>query len=416
VPFFNRSNNKVLPANSRAVDVAKRTIRDIIPVEQRRYQNAFEVQGYETIVYNRLWNGQTCSCQSHRKVSANYLDEDGKLAPGTMDTLLGGGLTFKVQRYGGKEPTVYGQTNSRRFEDGQIMDGDEFNNNDDTFDIVSSNSADIFATTVTDEDMVGDNGPSRVADLDDVTGDFDADINDANDTRCMICMGTGFVGGYSVLNGSRTILHTNSPSITECEGTKEYNRTPHAFWTTRVTFTIHLPKGVVGVDAFRVWNNDLPVYPDMELDGLPYSHHLLLASCDGKYHTLSVIFEDMTYWTHVEMQFNLSRAAALLEFPRLQQGSDLKRQDATDDISINVGPTVPQLKREDLLAECTFGKLMIVQSSTPWNDKGRNVLGFDVSARTIQPEELLNYLPRRVLTNQKATYLVRDNKSGIRRT
>ena len=77
--FIHRSNNRVLPANARAVDVAKQAIRDIMPVQQRRYHAAFEVQGFEAVVYHRLQSGIPCSCQAHGKQLASHLEEDGKM-------------------------------------------------------------------------------------------------------------------------------------------------------------------------------------------------------------------------------------------------------------------------------------------------------------------------------------------------
>lgn len=416
MPFQSRSNNRILPANARAVDVAKQTLRDIIPVEQRRYQNAFEVQGYETIVYQRLWHGVACSCSAHRSVSAGYLDEEGKLDAGTMDGILSGGMEFKVRRYGARTPNRSDlKPVESKFEDGQLMDGDEFNDRS-GFDIVSDDTDDVFASTVTDQIVTGANGVTRPTDMDDASAIFDGEL-ELNDTKCGVCMGTGYVGGYSVLNGLRIVLHTASPQITKLSGTKEFNQVPHAFFTDEVEFQIVLPKGAVAFDALRVWNNDVQAHPEsIEIDNLPFSPELLMALCNGLTHTIRVTFSEMSYFTHLELQLNLSRTKALFELPRLAGGSDTKLQDATDDVSINASPSIPHLKREDVLVESTFGKALIVQSCNPWNDKDRSVLGWDVQTRVIQPEELLNNLPRRGVTHQKSTYLVRDNMRGIRRT
>jgi hypothetical protein len=415
-PFRHRSNNHVLPANARAVDVAKQTIMDIMPVEQRRYQNAFEVQGYETIVYQRLWHGLPCSCQNHRGASASYLDEDGKLDTGTMDQLLSGGLVFEVNRYGARQPTRQDlRTTPSKFDDGQVMDGYE-DVMDPAFDIASETLEDSYADHVTDQDVMGTNGRSTPKTLDEHSELFDGEAF-LNDTKCAICFGTGFVGGYAILNGMRMVMHTQSPQITALSGTIEYNQVPHAFYTDHVDFTVPLPKGVVGIDAFRLWNNDKMVYAsEMLLDDLPYSDNLLYALCDGLSHRLSLKFNELTYMTHVELQLNLSKVPALFELPRLQQGSNMSLQDATEDVSINAGPTIPYLKREDVLVESTFGKALIVNTCNPWNDKSKMVLGWDVNTRVIQPAELLYLLPRRLLTTAKTTWMIRDNKDQHRRT
>lgn len=416
MPLLHRTNNRIVPANSRAVDVAKRSIKDIIPVQQRRYANAFEVQGYETIVYQRLWHGVACSCQNHRGVSASYLDRDGKMAPGAMDTLLSGGLPFAVNRYAARQPIRPDMRSvPSKFEDGQIMDGDDVGDN--SFTIADDELNDVFATDISSEHQEGTNGPSDAEDLDDRSTIFDGE-SDMNDTRCAICFGSGYVGGYAVLNGYRKVLHTNSPELTVLNGTKEYNKVPHAFMCSAVEFRTVLPKGAMSVDQFAVWNNDKMVWPDsIQIDGLPFSNALLLALCDGREHTLSLGFDDeLTYFTHVEIQLNLSRIKALFELPRMSQGTNEGLQDATNELSLNASPAIPALKKGDILVECTFGKALIVGSCNPWNDAQRNVLGWDVDTRVIQPSELVNLLPRRQLTDQKSTYMVRDNMSGIRRT
>jgi hypothetical protein len=61
MPVKTSNNNRILPANGRAVDVAKRAIQEILPVQQMRYHDAFAVQGYEGVLYNRLGQGPMAS-------------------------------------------------------------------------------------------------------------------------------------------------------------------------------------------------------------------------------------------------------------------------------------------------------------------------------------------------------------------
>src|SRR6476661_5377941 len=105
MPFAHRSNNRVLPANNRAVEVAKQAIRDITPVQQRRHANAFEIDGHESVVYHKLATGLPCSCMAHRLALATVLDEEGKMPQGTMNQLLTGGMEFVINRYGSHAAT-----------------------------------------------------------------------------------------------------------------------------------------------------------------------------------------------------------------------------------------------------------------------------------------------------------------------
>lgn len=423
MPISSRTNNKILPSNSRAVDVARKTLDTLIPIQQRRYANAFEVDSYETVVYTRLRHGTACSCQSQRKVAATLLGQDGKMPPGAMDQILTGGLEFKVNAYGARIPP----RPDLRAERGKP---EQRNDDEDLFFDRLPNAKSAYAFDIVDDDMdnpsavtvdplgsgVNGNaaGPGGTS-LDDAVDNFDGE-EFLNDTKCGICFGTGFVGGYSVLNGLRIIIDPTNPGV-EVSGSIETNRQPYSFMADSVKVSVVLPRGIMGIDAVRVWNNDVPLdNATLKIDNLAYSPQLLMALSDGKAHTFEVLFQDLTYWTHLELQFNMSNKRALFELPRMQEGSNMTLQDAIDDLTINASPSIPSLKREDVLVESTFGKVLIISSSTFWNDSKRNVLGWDVQTRVVQPSELLHALPRRKLTRQKATYLVRDNKDGIRRT
>ena len=423
MPFSSRSNNRILPANSRAVDVAKRTLQTLIPIQQRKYANAFEVNGYEAIVYNRLRTGIACSCQARRSAGATLLDESGKLSPGHMDQLLTGGLEFKVNTYGARIPMRTDLREIRGFKpkirEDQFFDGLEDETEIPDFEIGDTSQSNPFVNRVQGDTSNFTNGPVNNQTLDDLSESFDGEAY-TNDTKCTVCMGSGYVGAFSILNGLRLVLSTQWSSLGTVSGSIETNVSPHRFRASLVEFNVVLPRGFVGIDSFRIWDNDTQVVPDdVLLDGLPFSTNLLAALCDGRSHKISIVWneiEDRSTFSHVELQLNLSTKRALFELPRMQEGSNMALEDATEDLSVNASPEIPSIRREDILVESTFGKVLIVSSSNFWNDNQRNVLGWDLQTRVIQPSELLHFLPRRTLIRQKATYLVRDNGSGIRRT
>lgn len=420
MPVRHRSNNRILPANSRAVDVAKRAIRDLTPVQQRRYHNAFAVQGYEAVVYNRLLQGTKCSCQAHRKVFAGLLDEDGKMPEGHMNTLLTGGLEFTIDRYGsmpkGRDDLREPRGIPALSRDDQFY-GELIEESQTPFEIGgNSGSLDDPYVDVTNSQS-GANGPNQNVDLDELVDGFDADAVDLVGTRCTVCFGHGFVGGFSVLGGWRKVIAPHLPEVYSVEGTIEVNRSPHAFFSTRVELRTIFPRGALFIDAFKFWNNVDQVVPNrVLLDGLPYSDVLLRALCDGREHAIVVEFEELSYWTHLEIQVSQSTKPSLIEFPRLQQSSNLSLLDLTEGVQLSASPEIPRLSTFDVIVESTFGKTFIINSSNWWNDKDRNVHGWDCQARVVQKNELLSLLPRRRQLGQRATHMVRDNADGIRRT
>lgn len=422
MPITSRTNNRVLPANSRAVDVAKKALRDLAGAQQRRYANAFEIDSHESVIYNRLTQGVPCSCQSHSKALATLLDEEGKMPQGVINEMLTG-MTFRVNRYGQRQ----GTRDDLRVERGE--DDTPANENAPQsnpllpgarrvvpdFDYMSMDLDDDVATELNMEGTAT-NGPVRSRTLDDAVGDFDTDV-DLGDSSCTLCYGTGFVGGYTVQGGWRQSLSSQWLPKPVVSGLVEANQRPHAFYSTRVDFSIVLPKGFVFLDTFRVWNNEQRVVPtSILIDNLSYTPSLFAALCDGNRHTVSVIHDEMTYWTHLEIQVCQTEHASLIEFPTLTQGADLSRLDSTEDTQISASPLVPMLRVRDVIVESVQGQPFILGSTTVWVDKLKNTHGWDCSARVIQKSELLGLLPRRRKMPNKTTTPVRDNATGTRRT
>lgn len=422
MPFIRRSNNAVLPPNSRTVDVARRTLDALVPIQQRKYANAFEANGYETLVYNRLRHGVACSCQADRRAQATVLGQDGKLKPGQMEKLLTGGLNFKISPYGVKEP-MREDLRSARGGATQPNDARKYDVAGNSkpladFDLESDDLDNPYATNTQAANGDEDDAQADIVDqsIDDASENFDAEEY-LNDSKCAVCFGTGYVGGFSLLNGLRLVLSTQWADITDLQGTIELNRNPHSFFVTSVSFQAVFPKGVIGVDTFRVWNNDIQIHAQtIEIDNLTYSMDLLRAKCDGLPHTITLTFERLTYFTHVELQFNMSTQRALFEFPRGSFGSNMQLIENLEDMQLNASPAIPNIEREDMLVECTLGKVLVVSAVTDWKTAKRDILGWDVTVRALQPAELLNLLPRRHPVHQKTTYMVRDNSDGVRRT
>lgn len=420
MPIVTKSNNRVLPANQRSVDVARQALADIIPVQQRRYHNAFLVEGYECQVYNALTQGQLCSCQGHNKAVSTLLNDEGKMPFAKQNELLTG-LSFKVNLYGNSPAPRddYRQELGKGapLRSGQINEGPKsVNSTQPPFEVVSRGLDNAFAGTITDdEDAFGSNGPNH--DLDDKFSDFDSgSLIGLGDSACAICFGRGYVGGFSLLGGWRQVFSTQWDAK-RVEGTIEINKLPHAFYATEVEFDAVLPRGFKSLDRLAVWNNTRVVDgATIYIDGTVVDHNVLYQVFDGLSHKIKVKFDDLTDWTHLEFQVDTGNEARL-EFPRLTKGFDASKLDGLESIQINMSPIIPHVGIRDLVFESTFGKGFVLTSAQLWNSEQRKVLGWDCQARVIQPNEILNLLPRRRRAQeQKTTRMVRDNQDGGRRT
>lgn len=410
MPVRDSSNNRILPPNSRAADVATRTLNELIPVQQAKYLNAFRVQGYQGILYNKSEQGKRCTCQSSQKALNHRLDKDGKASKGDINRLLTGDATFDITPYGqenwkdappGSDQTSpLAPTNKYQGEFSVVMDEGDYPGGE----IVSGQA-------------FGDNGPiDTEVNIEDIFGDFDASAIGISDVRCGVCFGTGFIGGYSPFHANRQVYIVTDVLMDDSE--INFLKKPWTARSSRFFINALFPFGAIGFDAFRVMDNATQLPATFKVDDVPIRTFLdVLKFCDGRMHQIEVNMPSAE-WTHVELQFNLTYESTFFEFPKLTKSNDTALLEQFEPFQIIVSPNVPSLKTEDIIVESTMGKVLVVQNSSWWNTRNRNVLGWETMVRVIQPQELWRILPHRgrVMTKPPTTNTVHDNSTGPRRT
>jgi hypothetical protein len=358
---------------------------------------------------------------------ASILDQDGNMPFAKQNELLTGGLSFKIN-LNGSEPAVRDDLREQlgrgtSLKEGQTNEGPrDVNTIQPPLEVVTRDLSYSFGTLVTDSqadggsDDFGSNGPNNS--LDNHFNDFDTgSLGSLGDTTCGICFGRGYVGGFSVLQGWRQVFCTQWKDKTVDEGFIEVNKLPHMFSGRQVTFRSVLPKGFKRLDRLQVWNNTSVVTgATVKIDGQTVDYPLLFTKFDGLMHDIQVSFDQETDWTHLEFQVDMGNQARI-EFPRLTNGFDANKLDGLEGVQLNMSPVVPYVTIRDVIVESTFGKGFVLTSTEFWNSKDRRVLGWNCQARIVQPNEILNLLPRRMpVQQQKPTRLVRDNVDGHRRT
>ena len=416
MPVVERSNNRILPANARASDVAERAVNEIIPIQQRRYYDAFRIQGIQAVHYSNLKSGRKCNCQSGQKQLNGLLNEQGKASEGTINEMLtgtggpsqSGSFSFNITAYNHDQQRVTGVND-------QTSPYAPVNKNQGVFDIVTNDEEFPFADVVNGEGF-GDNGPVSDVDIDALVGDFDASAFGFSDVSCPICFGSGFVGGYAPYHAHRQVLTVADVQLAS-DGEIDTLQRPWVANTSTFSVIVVLPRGAIGVDVFRVWNLANPTNAQFAIDGQPLnSVTQLLAKCDGKRHVVTATVNGP--FSHLEMQFNLTTESVYFEFPRRGSSSDTALLEQMEPFQIIVSPNLPTIDSEDVIVESQLGKVLLVQNSNPWNSRNRAILGWEVQVRVIQPQELYRILPKRgrVMTKDATTRMTRDNVSGPRRT
>lgn len=486
------TNNRILPPNSRAVDNAVEAINGLVPVQQRKYANAFRVQGYEVAYYPRLNSGVRCSCHSSRKIRNSILGEDGKASPGAINEILTStNRSFGGARYGASDweaakanerqkqddparesngkSSLFGALpkNSRYptpdghnpalppilvVQDGTVpgteasaSPGAPLHKDQGVFhhasrgdlplgDVLGAQSLDPQLDppgTVPNDLFYADNGPVQAVDLDSLVGDLDLGALGWGDHGCPVCLGTSYVGGYSLLWGTRQVLVPYGPEVELTEGIINEVDKPWSASGPRFRFTLVLARGAVSVDALTLWNGKhrqpFELYwmdPQGPLKRVERQIDLL-QFCNGRPQRFEVVLKptrnaseyDRT-WTHLEIQLNLSRESAFFEFPKRTKGQDMSLLELTEPFSIVASPNIPHIEPMDIITESVTGKALIVGSVNPWTTRSRANLGWELQVRVLQPSELPQVLPRRnrVPTKDMTTRMVVDNQVGHRRT
>ena len=373
------SNNQLLPANQRNADVANFAVNGIAPVMQQRNMAAFRVQGIEACLYNHMTAGRICSCQGKHKKINTRLNKEGKASEGFINQILTG-ASFGTSQFGvddsnGAESYVP-ETAAYPKHDYQVPSPEQ-------------QQAQI------EDELVS---------LDDIVGSFDAVALGITDSACPVCYGTGFVGGFTLYNGFRLVLPCEDFSLPATAELRIQN-SPFSAVTNFASIKLHLPKGVVSIDAFRLLNKMKLVECTMFIDSKKLDYAAVMAHCDGKEHTLTIMSAVPFEFTHLEIQLNLSKESVYMEVPRMTKSSNLSIIDSTEPFQILLSPNIPHADRLDIVTESMWGKALMIQDVSWHNTKERQMLGWECNARVIQQQELFNFLPRRqrVATKQQTT-------------
>lgn len=395
MPIVDRRSN-LTPANARASDVAAYMTEHVVPMQQQRTLAAFRVQGIQALHYSRLTQGRRCTCSTQNNTVAG-LSPDGKATSGAINRILTGTANFGVSNYKSSpeedfanfadSPTSPDNSVSQWLGDLNRVGPDDGHSNQLEF-----------------EPAVGDNGQYS-PDLEDLLANFDMSHMGISDVSCPICFGSNYVGGYSLLRGSRMVL-IPTDFITE-----SFYELPAFELSAGVhTTTVTLPLGAVGVDAFRVFRSDTVVSATFTIDGISTSNRSILSWCDGRPHVITVT--TASPMTHMEMQFALSNEPVYFEIPKLTKTADISFLEQQEPFQIVMSPDVPILQSQDIITESQLGKVLIVQTVNPWNTKNRNMLGHECMVRVAQPQELWRIMPfRRPVAGQKTTNAARPSQS-----
>lgn len=411
MPIVQRSNTRVLPPNARSADVARATINAAIPIQNRKTDAAFQVNGYTGVLYSYLVTGTKCACQSKKQSVVTRLDEGGHASQTDINAMLTGNGNFGVRPYADKQPETVAYV-TQRSQGKSILEVNLAGHLDrpvplsSLFDDEDVASNDRFTSGLPDRiDLTGGNihGTLEIASdpnlsVHSLLTDFDTSLLGHSDVSCPICFGSGYIGGFDILHGYRRVLNFQHPNIVlPAVAVIGAELDIPNITTSIVSWPVSFPAGCSSVDAFRLWNDTKQVFGfKTTVDGETVLTQQGLAKyCDGKEHVVELTFPDQEVFTHLEIQINQSDFSANFELPKLAKGSTQSLREVTDPFTVFLSPRVPYIKSLDVIVESTFGKALQVKTVTGLNDKRYSTMGWEVDVRPTQPQELFSMLPRR---------------------
>ena len=130
-----------------------------------------------------------------------------------------------------------------------------------------------------------------------------------------------------------------------------------------------MPAGAVGLEAFRVWNNrdqinQVQAFLETPEGNLPFSQDLI-RFCDGTYRNLILVFaEEVTTFTHVELQFEMGLNPIYADWSRLTYNENLQLPENMDAPSLVISPSLPHVAMYDLVTESVYRKLWKITCTT----------------------------------------------------
>lgn len=424
--IIHHSNRPSAPANARSVVDAKSALKGILPIQARRYDAAFQVNGYSGLLYNRLTSGVLCRCSQSSDIAASALGIDGRADSGLISSLLTGG-EFGVRDYA----TMASTTNQNHkdllevrpiaerlsnipavdntLRPPTLYDSEVHHTPGSTGQRIVGTMSDIFsddpsnpnATTIV-ENGVGPNGPvglkTSIREMQEDRRHATGSIGHT-DSACPICFGSGFVGGYSLSRGWRRVfVPYESAAVIPPEGHLDLIATPIVLNSSSIEWKdIVLPYGAVGIDSVRAYSG-YQIIPGSRLyiDGMLIPSPLALAKfCDGRPHLIGLSIPEGFSMSHLEIQINQSVEPANFDLPRNTKNSNMSLLERTEPFQVVFSPLIPLVKNLDVVVESVSGMVLQVRSCTSWHDNKASILGWEADVRPTQPQEIFNLLPKR---------------------
>ena len=348
---------------SRNAHLPERTSREIdavVPIIQEQNHAAIQAKGFPIYIYQRMTLGRKCPCSLHSKISplqADLYDDAGVASDAQLQAIMDASR-FSIEDYNADS------TNPKQNRDVNA----EFNElgvEDTEYDIPISLQSDAFSAGA-----------------------------------CPICLGTGYIGGYTCLEATRLVLTAtdiSTSSATEL-GDDYPNTITMSLNNSYVDFNVTLPKLPPNTKArLRVFN------------GFDLQRGVILVKDNNQYRpytgseTGSVILRilkehfkpseiEVFSFTHIEIMLPTVTRPDYADIPNLVNNYDPLKVYPYQSTTMSLSPIIPALKAQDVIADVQHGLLWLVTSASPTYAANGQIWHQNIECRVIEPYEAAHNL------------------------
>jgi hypothetical protein len=368
MPIKDKPFRHIGAKNERAIDHARRSISTLGEVAQRQNANAILPDGRLALFYQIKLSGQRCTCCA---TTPQVLDEHGNMPNNVLNQVLSTDVIIT-----------------------EIDFEDKVNTNNNVEDIFISDASGDVVLFETDSNSGDDETDLEIAvDPDAIEDTSIYNLLPAFATNCPVCYGTGYVGGFDVLYGTRYVLEAFR---SETSGQILYEKPVAVSLLPKdyVIFNVVLPLQTKSIVTLQLWNRrhriNLPMYID---DTLVNTHNFLNVCKEknllGKSVSIKVVnpFNEVNI-THLEFQsytkdlfIDISNTENMPTNEFYQLGS----------ITVVMPPVTdnPNLVGSIIAVGGRHVRVTSANNTTDWNDR---VWHIELQTRPVQPYEVYGTL------------------------
>lgn len=424
------------PTNTGMSHIAKDRIEHLVSSVNRKHQEALATDGVSGWLFTKVRAGLPCTCQTRELVETPIsLSEDSATVTQVSSSMgsvnaphirsfrisdyheTAGNSSIKITREG---------TDLKSIHERRMAKPDNFR----------------------DEDMVPVEQDNAIDDILAMADGFTDPDDDARQkqimprlyggekTRCGICFGSGFVGGYQLHGGQRIVLdasQTYETSLENCE--VDATTSPSSFVIERtgnkwVEWQLAVPTYFEKVLAINVYDNVEPavgriieahtgngVWTELStsflesLRGIATILHVRVRPV-----TSAPTFTNQLRFTHVELLYQLT-ATLKVDLPSLPKSVDFEQFDVLQTLSgVEFPASIPNLDREAVFVEDKYRQAWAVTEIEQKQTSGYQIFNNVVSLRLIQQYEtkyLFNTVRGKVVELTYAGTLERKQGQGV---